>query len=65
MPAVSKAQQQAAAIAKHNPSRLLKRNRGMLKMSKSELDKFASTKRSNLPKRKRSFRLSDTGAVRV
>ena len=48
-PAVSKAQQQAMAIAEHNPSKLYKRNRGMKKMSKGQLHEFASTKRKGLP----------------
>jgi len=55
MPAVSKVQQQAMAIAKHNPSALYKRNRGLLKMSKEKLHEFASTKRKDLPKRKNSL----------
>ena len=49
MPAKSKAQQQAMAIAKHSPGKLYKRNRGMAKMSKSQLHEFASTKRKGLP----------------
>lgn len=51
MPAKSRAQQQATAIAKHAPGKLYKRNRGLLKMSKEELHKFAATKRRSLPKR--------------
>jgi len=50
MPARSKAQQQAMAIALHNPSQLLARNRGLLKMKKSSLRDFAATKRTGLPK---------------
>ena len=49
MPAKSKAQQQAMAIAEHHPSKLYKKNRGMAKMSKEELHKFASTKTKGLP----------------
>ena len=41
------------AIAKHHPSKLYKRNRGLKKMSKSDLHDFASTKEKGLPKRKR------------
>lgn len=51
MPAVSKNQQIVAAIAKNNPSKLYARNKGMAKMSDSELDKYASTKRKGLPKK--------------
>ncbi len=52
MPAPSQAMQQASAIAEHAPSKLYKRNRGMLGMSKEQLHEFASTKRSGLPKKK-------------
>ena len=40
MPAVSENQRVAAVIAKHHPSKLFKRNRGLLKMSKGELSHF-------------------------
>ena len=53
MPAVSREQQQAAAIAEHAPGKLYARNRGMLSMSKKELHKFASTK--GLGKRKSPY----------
>lgn len=49
MPAKSKAQQIAMAIAEHNPSKLYKRNRRMAKMSHQQLHGFASTKRKGLP----------------
>ena len=52
MPAVSKAQQIAMAIAEHEPSKLYARNKGMLKMSHSQLHDFAATKRKKLPMRK-------------
>jgi hypothetical protein len=51
MPAVSKNQRIAMAIAEHEPSKLYKRNKGMEKMSKSQLHDFASTKEKNLPKK--------------
>lgn len=51
MPAVSKAQQQAMAIAEHSPSKLNAENKGLLKMSKSQLSDFASTPRKGLPKK--------------
>ena len=44
MPAVSRKQRIAAAIAKHNPSKLHKSNRSMLKMSKSQLSDFSKKK---------------------
>lgn len=49
MPAVSKAQREAMAIAEHHPSRLYGKNRGLLKMSHSQLHDFASTKEKGLP----------------
>ena len=49
MPAKSKAQQIAMAIAEHNPNKLYKRNRGMKKMSHQQLHDYASTKRKGLP----------------
>jgi hypothetical protein len=49
MPSVSGAQQEAMAIALHNPSKLNSANRGLLKMKKSDLHDFASTPRKNLP----------------
>lgn len=51
MPSKSQDQQQAMAIALHSPSKLKAKNRGLLKMSDKELRKFASTKRSGLPKK--------------
>ena len=53
MPARSKAQRRAMAIAEHHPDKLYKRNRGLKKMSKSQLSEFASTKEKGLPKKKR------------
>jgi hypothetical protein len=49
MPAVSKNQQIVMAIAEHDPSKLYKKNRGLLKMSHQQLHDFAHTKRSGLP----------------
>lgn len=51
MPATSKAQQQTMAIAEHEPSKLYSKNRGLLKMSKSQLHDFAATPTKDLPKR--------------
>ncbi len=50
MPAESKKQRRAMAIAEHHPEKLYKRNKGLAKMSKSDLHEFASTKEKNLPK---------------
>jgi len=53
MPSTSKNQQIAAAIALHAPSRLFRRNRGLLSMTPEMLEEFAKTKRKRLPKKKR------------
>lgn len=52
MPARSKSQQMAMAIAEHNPGELYSRNKGLLSMSKSQLHDFAATKRKGLPYKK-------------
>ena len=44
MPAKSVAQRQLMAIAEHDPSKVSKKNRGVLKMSHKQLHDFASTK---------------------
>jgi len=49
MPAVSKAQRRAMAIAEHHPEQLYSKNKGLLRMSKSQLHDYASTKESKLP----------------
>jgi hypothetical protein len=49
MPSVSKAQQTAMQIAEHNPSKLYKRNRGLLGMSQRELHDFASGSEAGKP----------------
>lgn len=54
MPSVSRAQRVAMAIAEHSPGRLYARNRGLLKMSHSQLHDFASTKETGLPEHVRS-----------
>jgi hypothetical protein len=41
------------AIAEHQPGKLYKRNRGLLKMSHKDLHDFASTEHEGLPERKR------------
>ena len=52
MPAVSKAQRRAISIAEHHPSKLYKRNIGLLDMSRKQLHEFASVSEKGLPKRK-------------
>jgi len=52
MPAVSKAQRRAMAIASHDPSKLHKRNKGLLKMSKKQLHDFTSTKEKGLQRKR-------------
>ncbi len=49
MPAVSRAQQIAMAIAEHEPQKLYARNKGLLSMTHSQLHDFAATPRKNLP----------------
>ena len=53
MPAKSKAQRRLMAMAEHNPSKVKKKNRGVLKMSKRQLHEYASTKEKKLPNKKR------------
>jgi hypothetical protein len=51
MPAVSKKQREAMAIAEHSPEKLNPANRGLLKMSHQQLHDFAATKETHLPER--------------
>lgn len=51
MPAKSRAQQEAMAIAEHAPGTLDRKNRGLLKMSHTQLHDFAATPRKGLPAR--------------
>jgi hypothetical protein len=53
MPAVSKDQRIATAIAEHDPQKLYKRNRGLLRMNNSQLHDFAKTSEFGLPVRKK------------
>jgi len=52
MPAVSKKQRQAAAIAKHHPEMLHHDNKGFLDMTQEDLSKLAGTKEKGLPEKK-------------
>jgi hypothetical protein len=49
MPAKSKSERRLMAIAEHDPSKVSPKNRGVLKMSKSQLHDFAATKEKGLP----------------
>jgi hypothetical protein len=53
MPAKSKKQREAMAIAEHHPEKLYAKNRGMLKMSRGQLHDFAKTKEKGLPEKKK------------
>lgn len=52
MPAVSKKQRVAIAIAEHNPGKLYKRNSGLRAMSQQQLHDFTSTSARGLPVKK-------------
>jgi hypothetical protein len=54
MPAKSKKQRRAMGIAEHHPEKLLKKNKGLAKMSKKQLHEFAETKESKLPIKSKS-----------
>lgn len=49
MPAESKAQRIAMAIAEHHPEDLNPENKGLAKMSHKQLHEFASTPEKSLP----------------
>jgi len=51
MPAKSKNQRVAAAIALNNPSKLYKRNKGMKDMSKEDLEDFAKKPKGKAKKK--------------
>ena len=53
MPAVSKKQRRAMAIAEHHPSELYGRNKGLKKMTHQQLHDFAATKEKKLPLKKK------------
>ncbi len=54
MPATSKAQRRAMAVAEHSPEKLKGKNKGLAKMSKEKLHEFASTKEKGLPQHAKS-----------
>ena len=49
MPAESKAQRIAMAIAEHHPEDLNEKNKGLLSMTHKQLHEFASTPEKGLP----------------
>ena len=49
MPAKSKAQRIAAAIAEHHPEQLYARNKGLAQMTRTQQHHFAATKEKGLP----------------
>lgn len=51
MPAKSVAQAIAMRIAEHNPGKLYKKNKGLLKMSHTQLHEFAVTPNKGLPQK--------------
>jgi len=48
MPAVSKDQRKAMAIAEHNPQKLYKKNRGLLRMTHKQLHELAALAKGDL-----------------
>jgi hypothetical protein len=54
MPAKSKAQRIATAIAEHEPEKLYARNKGLADMTHKQLHDFASTKEKGLPEHKKA-----------
>uniref|UniRef100_A0A6M3K5L8 DUF3008 domain-containing protein n=1 Tax=viral metagenome TaxID=1070528 RepID=A0A6M3K5L8_9ZZZZ len=56
LPAKSKSQQRLMAMAKHSPSKIKKKNRGVLKMTDKQLSEYAKTKTKDLPKKVSSKR---------
>ena len=62
MPATSKAQRQAMAIAEHHPGELYARNKGMAKMTHGQLHDFAATSEKHLPERAHEVRHSNAGS---
>lgn len=51
MPAVSRKQRVAVAIAEHEPGKLYKRNRSLLGMTHEQQHDFAATPEKGLPER--------------
>lgn len=58
MPSKTEKQREAMAIAEHEPGKLYKRNRGLLKMSHQQLHDFASAVKPGGKKKKKKKRKS-------
>jgi len=59
MPAKSKKQRRAMAIAEHHPEKLYARNKDLAKMSKGQLRDYSTTSEKKLPlkaKRKKLYK---------
>jgi hypothetical protein len=56
-------QQTAARIAKHDPGKLFKRNKGLLKMTSGELEKMATAKVKPKAKKKKSGMSAEVAKV--
>lgn len=56
MPAKSKKQRRLMGLAEHHPEKVYKRNRGVLRMTKSQIHDFAKTKEKGLPRKKKKKR---------
>lgn len=57
MPAVSKRQRRAMAIAEHHPEELYARNASLKKMGKEKLREFTSTSEKGLPDRAQQYHI--------
>jgi hypothetical protein len=56
MPALSRKQRIATAIAEHEPNKLYARNKSLLGMSHTQLHDFASTPEKGLPEKAGALR---------
>lgn len=64
MPAESKAQRIATAIAEHHPEDLYERNKGLADMTHKQLHDFAATKEKGLPEHVKKSDYSHARAAR-
>jgi hypothetical protein len=63
VPALSKKQRRAMAIAEHRPDELYAKNRGLLQMTKLQLHEFADTPERGLPDVKKKRRSKVASAM--
>jgi hypothetical protein len=61
MPAKTKKQRTAMAIAKHHPEKLYPRNKGMLKMSQKQLGDFSRMNKGGVAKPFDHYKASGAG----